>query len=104
MGARTPTGFANIHEFCRSVVESGDLESKLQAPRAAKDAPLEDAQPGPSLVIDAPTRAPELALGGGSGRLPVLHELVNPEARTACLARFAYHVGGDRANTPVCIV
>ena len=90
MISRAPTGFANIHEFCRSVVESGDLEAKLIPPRAADDAALEDT-PGPSLVIDAPTRAPGLALKGGSDRLPVLHELVKPEARALCLARFAHH-------------
>jgi uncharacterized ferritin-like protein (DUF455 family) len=83
--------FANIHEFCRSVIESGDLEAKLQPPRGEDGGPLEDMQPSPSLFIDAPRRAPGLAITDGSSRLPVLHELAKPEARAICAARFAHH-------------
>jgi len=91
MTSSSPIHFVNIHEFCRSVVESGDLEAKLQTPRGADGGLLEDTQPSPSLFVDAPSRTPSLATKGGSRRLPVLHELSKPEARGICAARFAHH-------------
>lgn len=76
----------NIREYCRRILESGDLESKLAPPPALA---VED--DGPPLHIDRPARAPGLRLRSGAGRLPKLSELGKEEAKGVTLARFAHH-------------
>ncbi|MCZ6784169.1 MAG: DUF455 family protein, partial [Proteobacteria bacterium] len=76
----------SVREFCRRILESGDLETKLAPP-----GPLDDHEPGPALSIDRPARAPGLRLAGGSAPLPRPSELGHADARARALARFAHH-------------
>jgi uncharacterized ferritin-like protein (DUF455 family) len=75
-----------LQEFCRQILERGDLTEKLNPPRP-------DLRDGPSqpVCIDAPVRNAALRLAGGADRLPRPGELSKPEARARCLARFAHH-------------
>ncbi|MDH3521610.1 MAG: ferritin-like domain-containing protein [Myxococcales bacterium] len=82
-----PAQPTTLRDFCRRILERGDLETKLAPlPRA-----LDDSAPGPALHFASPARAPQLALGGGAERLPRPAELHAPAARARCLARFAHH-------------
>lgn len=80
-----------VREYCRLLLEGGTLADKLAPPRKADGAPLDDDERGPAVVIDAPMRAPELRLHGGSERLPKQHELKDRHARAVTLERFAHH-------------
>lgn len=80
-----------VHEYCRSILESGDLEAKLRSPRKADGSPLDDDDPGPRLVLDAPARASDLRMHSGSERLPALGLLREASARIVTLSRFANH-------------
>jgi uncharacterized ferritin-like protein (DUF455 family) len=82
-------GSASLHGFARAILCSPDLEAKL-APPPPDLAELADA-PAPALRVDAPARGPELALSEGAPPLPRPGALATPEARAACLARFAHH-------------
>jgi uncharacterized ferritin-like protein (DUF455 family) len=81
----------SVREFCRRVLESGDLDDKLAPPHDAVGARLPDDDPGPALEIDRPARAPGLEMTGGSEKLPRPGSLGDAAARAACLARFAHH-------------
>lgn len=76
----------DVRTFCRRILESGDLASKLLPPTD-----LVDEDPGPPLAIDRPARDPGLRLRSGAGALPKLRELEGEEARAVTLARFAHH-------------
>lgn len=80
-----------VHEYCRSILESGDLEAKLRPPVQGNGSPLDDSHPGPSLVLDAPVRATDLRMHSGSERLPALGLLRETPARIVTLSRFANH-------------
>ncbi len=80
-----------VHAYCRSILESGDLEAKLRPPRKSDGSPLDDHDPGPRLVLDAPVRAADLRMHSGSERLPALGLLREPSARSVTLSRFANH-------------
>jgi len=85
------TGVETVRDYCRAILECGDLAGKLRPPRRADGGALSDDAPGPPLAIDRPARCPQLALGSGGGALPRPGELCKPEARVRCLARFAHH-------------
>ena len=89
--ARTTHGPPDVRRFCQLVLEHGDLESKLTPPRTPDGEWLCDDETHPALFIDAPVRAAGLEMTTGVGRLPKPGELVAPEARALCLARFAHH-------------
>ena len=78
---------ATVRDFCRRVLENGDLDSKLAPPRGLAGAELDDSEPGPALFVRWPARNPELAMRGGAGRLPAPGSLVERGARATCLAR-----------------
>ena len=80
-----------VREFCRRLLECGDLEDKLAPPVAAHGQPLLDEVPGPPLLIDAPARRGSLTLREGADPLPHPDQLGDPGARARCLARFAHH-------------
>jgi len=80
-----------VREFCRHLLESGDLESKLVPPLRPDGSLLDDDAPGPAVFIEATTRDKGLALVSGAGPLPRPGALASPEARARCLARFAHH-------------
>ena len=75
-----------VHDFCRRILESEDLEAKLAAPPV--DLRLE---PGPRVQIERPARSRELALRSHVAPLPRPHQLADRDARARCLARFAHH-------------
>jgi uncharacterized ferritin-like protein (DUF455 family) len=80
-----------VREFCRRILESGNLDAKLTPPVGSSGEDLPDELAGPPLCIDRPARDPELEMHGGVESLPRPGELVLPEARVRCLARFANH-------------
>lgn len=84
-------GTATLRERCLAILEGGELETKLAPPFAAGGELLPDADPGQSLHVARPSRAPELAMRGGAARLPRPDELDSPRARAKCLRRFAHH-------------
>ena len=75
-----------VHDFCRQILESEDLEAKLAAPPV--DLRFE---PGPRVQIGRPARSRELALRSHVAPLPRPHQLADRDARARCLARFAHH-------------
>jgi uncharacterized ferritin-like protein (DUF455 family) len=77
---------ASLHDFARAILSAPGLDAKLAAPPPD----LADAPAAP-LHVDAPVRGPGLALSGGAPPLPRPGALAAPEARAACLARFAHH-------------
>lgn len=81
----------DVRGFCLSVLECGDLETKLAAPRTRDGVPLDDTTPGEPVLLDAPARDPGLEMSAGLGKLPKPGELSSPDARALCLARFAHH-------------
>lgn len=80
-----------VREFCLRILDSGDLKTKLRAPRNAAGKLLGDGDPGSPETRMSPTRDPELSLSQGADRLPRPGQLTDPEARARCLARFAHH-------------
>jgi len=80
-----------VREFCRRILESGDLEAKLAPAIGPSGEILPDEPAGPPLCFDRPARDPELEMHAGAESLPRPGELVSPEARARCLARFANH-------------
>ncbi len=88
-GATTSETPATLHAYCKSIMESGDLETKLRPPRTI-EALLDDPS-GPALLLDRPVRDPELAMGPGSDALPRPGQLKDVVHRRSCLARFAHH-------------
>lgn len=85
-GAQSP---GTVHDYCRSIMESGDLETKLSPPTSVEG--LCDDSPGPALLLERPTRNPGLAMGPGSDALPRPGQLRDIVHRRTCLARFAHH-------------
>ncbi len=81
----------SVRTFCRRVLESGDLESKLAPPVDPAGQPLPDSPSGPALYIDRPHRDPGLRMRPGSDRLPRPGLLRERTHRAHCLARFAHH-------------
>jgi len=80
-----------VREFCRKIVESGNLEVKLAPPIGASGETLLDEPAGPPLDFDRPARDPEIEMHAGVEPLPRPGELASREARARCLARFANH-------------
>ncbi len=80
-----------VREFCRRILESGDLEAKLAPAVGPSGEALSDEPAGPPLCFDRPTRDPELEMHAGVEPLPRPGELALREARARCLARFANH-------------
>ncbi len=80
-----------VQDFCRRILEQGDLETKLIPPGSPKRPRLTDPEGIAAIFIDAPARDPGLCMQGGSDRLPRPGELSEPEHRRRCLARFAHH-------------
>jgi uncharacterized ferritin-like protein (DUF455 family) len=80
-----------VRAFCRRLLESGDLATKLAPPVGADGTPLADEEPGPALHVERPARAPGLEMVGGAERLPKPHQLADAAHRASCLARFAHH-------------
>jgi uncharacterized ferritin-like protein (DUF455 family) len=78
---------ATVREFCRRILEAGDLDTKLEPPAER----LSDQPAGPSLCIDGPARDPGLEMRSGVESLPRPGALASPQARAVCLARFAHH-------------
>jgi len=76
----------DLQGFARGILLAPGLEAKLAPPTPG----LAD-RPGEPLHVDAPARAPELALVGGAAPLPRPGALGDPAARATCLARFAHH-------------
>ena len=75
-------------DFCRRILECGDLETKLApAPANLSAAPVPNVCP-PS---NRPARDAQLAFTEGADRLPRPAALVEASARAVCLARFANH-------------
>jgi uncharacterized ferritin-like protein (DUF455 family) len=85
-----PSPANSVHEFCRRVLRSGNIEDKLAAPLGEGGLPLAD-PPEPALALDRPVRDSGLALHEGAERLPSPGALHDPAARAECLARFANH-------------
>jgi len=80
----------SVHNFCRRLLDAGDLATKLAPPLAEDGSPLVDLPAAP-LRIDRPARVPGIRLHQGAEKLPRLKELVAADARAATLARFAHH-------------
>ena len=80
-----------VREFCRRILESGDLDAKLAPAGGPSCEALLDEPAGPPLYVDRPARDPELEMRGGVEPLPRPGELASPDARARCLARFAHH-------------
>ncbi len=80
-----------VREFCRRILETGNLEAKLALPVGPSGEPLLDEPAGPALCFDWPARDPELEMHPGVEPLPRPGELASREARARCLARFANH-------------
>lgn len=80
-----------VREFCRRILESGDLEAKLAPAVGPSGEALSDEPAGPPLSFDRPARDPELEMHAGAASLPRPGELNSREARARCLARFANH-------------
>jgi uncharacterized ferritin-like protein (DUF455 family) len=80
-----------VREFCRRIVESGNLEVKLAPPVGPSGEALLDEPAGPPLCFDRPARDPEIEMHAGVEPLPRPGELASREARARCLARFANH-------------
>jgi uncharacterized ferritin-like protein (DUF455 family) len=85
------TGETSLRARCLEILGSGELEPKLAPPFAPDGALLPDTDPGQSLYVERPERAPALAMRGGAPRLPRPSELGDPQARATCLRRFAHH-------------
>lgn len=79
-----------VEAFCLRILEGGDLASKLVAPRQLDGSRLDDV-PGKPILIDAPSRNPQLRLRSNTGPLPKLRELAQRDARVETLSRFAHH-------------
>ncbi len=83
-----PARAVSVVEWCRHLLESGDLASK----RAPPPADLVDDVEGVVVVdIDQPVRTGSMIMVDGSEKLPALRELTSSSARAACLSRFAHH-------------
>jgi len=80
-----------VREFCRRILQSGDLDAKLAPAVGPTGEALSDDPAGPPLQIDRAARDPEIEMRAGVGPLPRPGELVAREARANCLARFANH-------------
>ncbi|MGH0034923.1 MAG: DUF455 family protein [Myxococcota bacterium] len=84
--AAGPTG-----AFARSLLERGDLESKLTPPPAEVLEEIRLPCRAPPVQVDLPAREPGLDLGDGAEALPRPGSLASAGARASCLARFAHH-------------
>jgi len=81
----------DLRDFCRGILESGDLAAKLAAPGGLASQPAERGAPRRPQDGLRPVRGVGLAMRSGAESLPRLHELALPAARARCLARFAHH-------------
>ncbi len=76
--------------FCRQILESGDLATKLVEPAATDFASGNEPDPVATPPM-RPSRDAEIHMRAGVEKLPRPGELGRPEARASCLARFAHH-------------
>ncbi|HTO52603.1 MAG TPA: DUF455 family protein [Myxococcota bacterium] len=81
----------SLRERCLEILGSGALERKLVPPFDAGGTLLPDSEPGESLFVARPSRAPGLEMRSGVARLPRPGELGALRARATCLRRFAHH-------------
>jgi uncharacterized ferritin-like protein (DUF455 family) len=79
-----------MFEFCRSILESGDLATKLTPPTAGAFEPCQPPTDDRGVPM-RPARDPALSMRGQVERLPRPGALGDPKARAECLARFAHH-------------
>lgn len=77
-----------LKEWAQGILESCDLEGKLFSPKN-----LTDLNPGPPLIIDEPSRSPDLAFSKRTKteKLPHFQQHKDPDKRAICLHRFAGH-------------
>jgi uncharacterized ferritin-like protein (DUF455 family) len=90
--ANAPT----VAALAASILDGGDLAHKLQATTTPGGAPLPDTERGQRRVVTAPARSGALVFqpptrGRKGDKLPPLSALSDPQARVACLSRFAHH-------------
>ena len=78
-----------IRSYCLSILESGDLATKLSPPPGGLR--LSDAEPGPARIFDAPARDADLVMKDGSDKLPRPGKMREVTNRILCLERFAHH-------------
>ena len=76
--------------YCRTLLLSPDLESKLVPPIAADGGRLTLDVAAPEIIAE-PGRAPHLAMTAGHDKLPKRKALRERSARARCLERFAGH-------------
>ena len=81
----------DLRHACLRILESGDLECKLEPPRGPDGSLIEPGDTGPALHFERPARAAGLRMHGGAEKLPPPRALSDPRARASCLARFAHH-------------
>jgi uncharacterized ferritin-like protein (DUF455 family) len=75
--------------WARGLLERGSLADKLPPPPPGAVDDVAELAGG--VDIDAPARAPALALRDGADKLPKLAALSSAEARAVTLSRFAHH-------------
>ncbi|HIF94181.1 MAG TPA: DUF455 family protein [Myxococcales bacterium] len=80
-----------VWNFCLTVLEHGDLASKLAAPVDRSGQTLPDVDRGDPVLIGRPKRDPGLQMAGGREKLPRPGQLRDPQHRMRCLSRFAHH-------------
>ena len=88
--ASKPGIYKTVSDYCRHLIQSPDLPSKLAPPRQSNGQPLVIDTPPPEL-LRAPARAQHLQMTGNAPKLPKMDQLGNSEARAKCLHRFAHH-------------
>jgi uncharacterized ferritin-like protein (DUF455 family) len=81
----------SVGEFCWRVLTHGELATKLAPPRSPEGGPLPDPPGAEAVLIEGPARSAALAAHPKAAPLPDPHQLADPTARAACLARFAHH-------------
>ncbi len=89
----TRTGTVTVAEACRELLLSGSLQAKRTFPDSVSFDDPGGADDDDNAVedIDAPVRAPSLAMVDGSEKLPPLNALGDADSRVVCLSRFAHH-------------
>ena len=77
-----------IRDFCRRIVETSEIEAKLEGPGGA----LTDDDPGPSLRLEEPGRPPDLRIQPAArARVPSLRGLQDPKQKPRIVHAMANH-------------